>query len=100
MSVVAPIARWKWILLMTELILFAVILILPQVDLPDFTLHGGSAPVVAKARISHVPVQVATEVPSNVLLLSRSFSVVRDFVAALPAKEHDLRLSLLCTLIC
>ena len=100
MSVVTPIPRWKWIVLMTELVLFAVILVLPQVDLPDFTLHGGSAPVVAKARISHVPVQVAVEAPSNVFLLSRSFSVTSDSVAASPSKEHDLRLSLLCTLIC
>ena len=100
MTVVAPIPRWKWVLLMAELMLFAVILILPQVALPDFTFHGGSAPVVAKARISHVPVQVAMEVPANVLLLNRSFSLIKDSVAELPSKEHDLRLSLLCTLIC
>jgi len=100
MGVVAPISRWKWILLMTELVLFAVILILPQVDLPDFTFHGGSAPVVAKARISHVPVQAVMGAFSGLLLLSRRVCSLRDCTAALPTKEHHLRLSLLCTLIC
>jgi len=100
MGVVAPISRWKWILLMTELVLFAVILILPQVDLPDFTFHGGSAPVVAKARISHVPVQAVMGAFSGLLLLSRRVCSLRDFTAALPTKEHHLRLSLLCTLLC
>ena len=36
--------RWQWILLLFELVLFAVILILPQVDLPDFTFHKGTGP--------------------------------------------------------
>ena len=33
---------WRWSLLIFELALFAVILILPQVDLPDFTFSGGA----------------------------------------------------------
>ena len=44
--------RWKWVLLIFELVLFAAILVLPQVDLPDFTFHGGTAPITAKQRIS------------------------------------------------
>ena len=100
MGVVAPIPRWKWIVLMTELVLFAVILILPQVGLPDFTLHGGSAPVVAKARISHAPAVMVMGAHAGLLLLSRSVAIVRDFSLAMPPKEHDVRLSLLCTLIC
>lgn len=47
--------RWRWALLVFELFLFALILILPQVDLPDFTFHGGTAPVIAKARFSPPP---------------------------------------------
>src|SRR5947208_9569924 len=46
--------RWQWVLLIVELALFAIILILPQVDLPDFTFHGGTAPTAMKARISPV----------------------------------------------
>jgi len=33
--------RWQWTLLIFELVLIALILVLPQVDLPDFTFHGG-----------------------------------------------------------
>src|SRR5215470_11360110 len=100
MGVVAPISRWKWILLMTELVLFAVILILPQVDLPDFTFHGGSAPVVAKARVYHVPAVDVVGAHSRALLLGPRVAAVREFADALPSKEQDVRLSLLCTLIC
>ena len=51
--------RWQWVLLIVELALFAIILILPQVDLPDFTFHGGTAPTAMKARISPVPARIA-----------------------------------------
>jgi hypothetical protein len=44
--------RWRYALLFFELFLFALILILPQVDLPDFTFPGSTAPIVAKARLS------------------------------------------------
>jgi hypothetical protein len=43
---------WKWALLIFELVLVAVILILPQVELPDFTFHGGNSPIAAKQRIT------------------------------------------------
>src|SRR5467141_2739199 len=44
--------RWRLVVLILELALFAIILILPQVDLPDFTFCGGTAPVAARARLS------------------------------------------------
>lgn len=47
--------RWRYALLVWELFLFALILVLPQVDLPDFTFPGGTAPIVAKARLSSPP---------------------------------------------
>ena len=40
--------RWRRILLIFELFLFALLLVLPQVDLPDFTLNRSTAPIVAK----------------------------------------------------
>ena len=42
--------RWQFSILIFELALFAVILVLPQVALPDFTFHEGTAPVAAHAR--------------------------------------------------
>jgi hypothetical protein len=50
------IQRWRWYLLTFELFLFALILVLPQVDLPDFAFQRGSAPIVAKAKVSSPPV--------------------------------------------
>ena len=53
---------WRWGILLFELFLFALILVLPQVDLPDFTFHGGTAPIVAKARVSAPPLLTAVSV--------------------------------------
>lgn len=58
--------RWRYALLIFELFLFALILVLPQVDLPDFTFPGGSAPVAAKARLSSPPVLSAAPAPVQV----------------------------------
>lgn len=93
-------SRWRWTLLIFELVLFAVILILPQVELPDFTFHGGTAPVVMKTRLAsgtahvHVvnPVQLPTPVP-----VFEGQTVVEDPPSATDA---DTRLSLLCTFTC
>jgi hypothetical protein len=46
---------WRVVLLIFELFLFALILILPQVDLPDFTFPGGTAPILAKSRLCSPP---------------------------------------------
>jgi hypothetical protein len=90
---------WRWILLSFELFLFALILVLPQVDL-DFTFHGDTAPIVAKAKVSSPPVlsNITTPGQSRVpqtLRETRNQSVRR----AIPLKQHVL-LSLLCTLLC
>lgn len=61
--------QWRWALIILELLLFAVVLVLPQVDLPDFTFHGATAPIVAKSRMSPPPalstatVQVRSQSP-------------------------------------
>lgn len=92
---------WKWALLIFELALFAVILILPQVDLPDFTFHGGTAPVAAKARLSSAPVRSAvvvaamqTSFPGPVVGAQPENCIVPTLAAS------NSRLSLLCTLLC
>jgi hypothetical protein len=43
---------WRHGLLIFELFLFALILVLPQVDLPDFTFPGGAAPIAARSSLS------------------------------------------------
>ena len=91
---------WRWTLLGFELFLFALILVLPQVDLPDFTFHGGTAPVVAKAKVCSPPVLSSITCPGHSRLAqpireSRTEPVRR----AISLKPHTL-LSLLCTLLC
>ena len=91
---------WRWTLLGFELFLLALILVLPQVDLPDFTFHGGTAPVVAKAKVCSPPILSSITTPGNSRLPqplreSRTESVRH----AIPLKQHAL-LSLLCTLLC
>jgi hypothetical protein len=97
---VPDLKRWQWILLMFELLLFAVILILPQVDLPDFTFHNGTAPVFAHARVSSPPVRAVSGIVVPVLVTAvneEARSDLRD-ISSTPSLEH--RLSSLCTLIC
>src|SRR5713101_5414956 len=64
LSCVGPMKRWQLILLIFELALFAAILVLPQVALPDFTFNGGTAPVAAHSRICHsAPGTVIAAIP-------------------------------------
>ena len=91
---------WRWALLTFELFLFTLILVLPDVDLPDFAFHGGTAPVVAKAKVSSPPVLSSITTPGQsrvpqTLRETRNQPVRR----AMPVKQHAL-LSLLCTLLC
>jgi len=92
--------RWQLFLLIFELALFAAILVLPQVALPDFTFHDGTAPVVAHARVCQsVPGAAIVALPqawfpdqtTNVRSLALNLSA--------PQTLHS-RLSRLCVLIC
>ena len=92
--------QWRWALLIFELFLFALILVLPQVDLPDFTFHGGTAPVVARSRMSSAPVLAM----ATTSLQSRSPQPYRE-TRSLPTNSairpnpHSL-LSLFVALLC
>ncbi len=55
--------RWSWAVLVFELLLITIILILPQVDIPDTAFHCGTAPVLAKARLTSQPPQ--THIPDT-----------------------------------
>jgi hypothetical protein len=91
---------WRWALLFFELFLFALILALPQVDLPDFTFHGGTAPIVAKWKLACAPVLPNLTIPVQ----ARSPRHIREMQdphsrPAVPLNPRSL-LSLFCTLLC
>ena len=46
------------VLLMSLLVIIFLILVLPQVDLPDTAFHRGTAPVEVHARVMAVPTMV------------------------------------------
>ena len=92
--------RWRLVVLIVELALFAIILILPQVDLPDLTFCGGTAPVAARARLSSSTVRIAMQVALQ-LPLPCQMREVCDGIINVPAPVTlGSRLSWLCVLIC
>jgi hypothetical protein len=91
--------RWRWALLLFELALFAIILILPQVDLPDFTFHGGLAPIVAHYRACAPPVRAVTVITATAFYLCKSPEVRSESSFNLP-QNLDHRFSILCAFLC
>jgi hypothetical protein len=92
--------RWGWVLLIFELFLFVVILIHPDVDLPDTAFRDGNSPVLAKLQVTTAPVISAslTHLPTGSLRQIQS-GILRD----LPSPERMTpagRRSLLCTMLC
>lgn len=92
--------RWRFFVLIIELMLFAVILVLPQVALPDFAFHDGTAPVAARARICDPAHGVSIGFTPQ-MLPSVTISSMRSETSDVPAPPpvHS-RLSRLCVLIC
>lgn len=95
-------ARWKWALLIFELVLFAMILVLPQVDLPDFAFHGGTAPIAAKARIASISASAQSIAVKNVVALFFAAITEKptDAIAEATPSHSPGYLSLICTLLC
>jgi ABC-type sulfate transport system permease subunit len=92
--------RWQLALLIFELALFAAILVLPQVALPDFTFHNGTAPVAAHARVCDPTAGIAVAVAAVVVSAPLTTAVLREISdVAAPPPVHS-RLSRLCVLIC
>ena len=92
--------RWQFSILIFELALFAIILVLPQVALPDFTFHDGTAPVAAHSRVcDRAPATAIAVAPQ--ILSSRATAHVSGDIRDVPAPlaVHS-RLSRLCVLIC
>jgi hypothetical protein len=92
--------RWQFSILIFELALFAIILVLPQVALPDFTFHDGTAPVAAHSRLCDQGPATAIAVTAQILPfepIARVGGEIPDVPA--PPAVHA-RLSRLCVLIC
>jgi hypothetical protein len=93
--------RWRWALLIFELFLIALILVLPQVDLPDFTFHGGNAPVAAKARVSSASSGAGLGfAPARVLLPGRHLETNQEKTGISLTSGSGVLLSMLCTFLC
>ena len=92
--------RWQWALLIFELALFALILVLPQVALPEFTFHGGTAPIAVKARLSLNRVQPAAAIHLPTLIPGRVLEALAENRLVLSPARWETRLSLLCMLNC
>jgi hypothetical protein len=91
--------RWRWALLIFELFLFALILILPQVDLPDFTFHRDSAPIVARLRVSP-PALTVVKAPTCTELSCEYVGMQSLPFESSDSSDSCSMLSRLCTLLC
>jgi len=93
--------RWRWALLIFELLLIALILVLPQVDLPDYTFHGGTAPVAAKARLSSASSEARVSmIRPYVVTTSIFFEPLSDSRQVPVHVASSARLALLCSFLC
>lgn len=97
---VAYLKRWQWMLLLFEMVLFAFILVMPQLDLPDFTFHSGTAPVAAHDRVSCPPLRALMQMVVPAQPLALRAEARSELRATLSPPSLDYRLSSLCTLIC
>jgi hypothetical protein len=92
--------RWQFSFLIFELVLFAVILVLPQVALPDFTFHNGTAPVAAHSRVCDQPHATAIAATPQILSSEPIAQVAGEIPDAPAPPAIHSRLSRLCVLIC
>ena len=92
--------RWQLGILIFELVLFAAILVLPQVALPDFTFHGGTAPVVAHSRVCHAAPGTAIAATLQALFPAQSSQGRSERAGSFSPPALHSRLSRLCVLIC
>ncbi len=91
---------WRCTLLIFELCLFALILVLPQVDLPDFSFHGGTAPAVVKSKLSSAPVLSSVSTPVKSRLPQQVREIRNQPVRPAVRLRPNGLLLLLCTLLC
>lgn len=92
--------RWQLVILIFELVLFAAILVLPQVALPDFTFQGGTAPVAAHSRVCQATLGTAMAAAHQTLVPEPVVTETAEVAGGLPPASLHSRLSRLCVLIC
>jgi hypothetical protein len=92
--------RWQFSILIFELALFAIILFLPQVALPDFTFHDGTAPVAAHSRVCDRASGTAIAVVPGILPFESTAQLGGEIPDAPAPPAVHTRLSRLCVLIC
>ena len=92
--------RWRLVLPGFELALFALIPVLPQVDLPDFTFSSGTASVAVHSRLSSSPFNVVVGFIPLVPPLLQMTEGPREILDGLGPRTLGSRLSRLCILIC
>jgi len=92
--------RWRWALIVFESLLFALILILPQVELPDFTSHPGRTPIVVKPSLSFAAFLYFVSVTTK----AQSLPHIREARGERPQfmihRNGHFLLSLFCILLC
>ena len=91
---------WRWGILLFELFLFVLILVLPQVDLPDFAFHRGTAPIVARSQVCAQPVLTAVTVPTQSQPMTQFGNGEEQRLGFVSYAIPRSLLSLLCTLLC
>jgi hypothetical protein len=92
--------RWRSDILLFELFLFVLILVLPQVDLPDFAFHSGTAPIIARSRVSAPPVLTAVTVPTQSQPIQQFGNGEEQRLGLVIHATPRSLLSLLCILLC
>jgi hypothetical protein len=80
--------RWTikpsaWLVLMSLLFLIVLILVLPQVDLPDTAFHRGTAPVDVHARVTSAPGLLSMGTVSSFCFSAHTASSCREHVMVL-----------------
>ncbi len=91
---------WQLAVLIFELALFAAILVLPQVALPDFTFHSGTAPVAAHSRVCHSAPGAAIATIPQTLFPGQTAQGLSEVAGSFSPPALHSRLSRLCVLIC
>jgi hypothetical protein len=80
----------SFVVLCGLLLCITLVLVLPQVDLPDTAFHHGTAPIVAKARFSRAPaiLKVAISMYSAIARQSSECGRQRSVLHAVPLAKY------------
>ena len=90
--------RGALVLLMGLFVLIVLILILPDIDLPDTAFHRGTAPVVEHSRASSAPSLLTVRIPTSLFVAHEATALQREhslsshsILQSLPILHQSLR---------